>query len=73
VDRPDVPHYTQGAIQPMDYIRGLGDAEFAGACIQNVLKYITRYRYKGTPIQDLEKARTYIDFMLERERDRATE
>jgi hypothetical protein len=27
----------------------------------NVFKYITRHEHKGTPIQDLKKAREYLD------------
>jgi len=29
--------------------------------IGNVIKYIWRRNYKGTPLQDLEKARYYLD------------
>lgn len=28
-------------------------------CVGNVIKYLWRYRYKGTPLEDLRKARWY--------------
>ena len=33
----------------------------------NVVKYICRYNLKGTPLQDLLKARHYIDLLIEEE------
>ena len=30
------------------------------------MKYLWRYRYKGAPIQDLQKAIRYIEFEIER-------
>ena len=32
----------------------------------NVFKYLWRWHYKGKPIQDLEKARWYINKMIEK-------
>lgn len=56
-------HYASCAIQPFDYIQGnkLGYAE------GNVVKYVTRWRAKGG-VQDLEKARHYLDLLIEAER-----
>ena len=52
------------AKQPIELMRlGLTDAEFAGYCIGNVMKYILRYKYKDGR-NDLYKAREYIDFLL---------
>jgi len=31
----------------------------------SVMQYIMRWRYKGTPIADLRKARVYLDWLLE--------
>jgi hypothetical protein len=55
-------HYSKLAIQPFDYItaNGIGFAE--GCCI----KYLTRWRDKGG-VQDLRKARHFIDMLIERE------
>lgn len=38
------------------------DAFFMG----NAIKYLYRFSDKGTPEQDLRKAKQYIDFMLEK-------
>lgn len=62
-------HYTYGKIQPKDYIRAL-DLNFN---LGNVVKYVSRAGHKRSAtlsarekaIEDLEKARQYIDFELE--------
>lgn len=61
--RPIAPHYQRGAIEPIDYIR----SHQMCFCAGNVIKYVTRYRWKGTPVADLEKARDYINFLIEAE------
>ena len=50
------PHYTQGGIETIDFI----EAKEFNYRIGNAVKYLTRYRDKGTPVQDLEKAIWYI-------------
>jgi len=56
-------HYSKLAIQPVTYINANGLSYLAG----NVVKYITRFKSKGTPLQDLEKAKHYIDMLIELE------
>lgn len=34
-------------------------AQYQAFCTGNVIKYLWRYRYKGTPLEDLRKARWY--------------
>jgi hypothetical protein len=34
--------------------------------VGSVIKYLYRYKYKGDPIGDLEKAKEYIDFLIEK-------
>lgn len=58
-------HYTHGNIQPLDVIEDW-DLPFH---LASVIKYIARYRYKGNPEQDLEKAREYITRFLEKGKD----
>lgn len=55
-------HYSKLKIQPMTYAmeNNLNALQFS------VLKYITRYQDKGTPIKDLQKARHCIDMLIER-------
>jgi len=55
-------HYNQGKIEAIDFIE---DQQF-GFCIGNTVKYLCRYRHKGTPIQDLEKALWYLQRELDR-------
>jgi len=31
----------------------------------NIIKYVSRHKYKGKAIQDLKKARWYLDKMIE--------
>lgn len=55
-------HYKKHAIQPVEYIHANGIGYFEG----NVIKYVTRWRDKGG-LADLEKARHYIDLLIELE------
>jgi len=51
------PHYTNCTIEPMDVIEDWKLPHHL-AC---VVKYIKRHTLKGNPVQDLEKARWYLD------------
>jgi hypothetical protein len=53
-------HYSKG-IEPVKFIQS-HDLSF---CAGNVIKYVVRYEHKGTPLEDLNKARHYIDLLLE--------
>lgn len=53
-------HYKDLKIQPIEYIHANGLDYFEG----NVVKYITRHRKKNGK-QDLEKAKHYIDLLIE--------
>lgn len=55
-------HYKDLVIQPIEYIHANG-IPFAEGC---VIKYVTRWRAKGG-IPDLEKARHFIDLLIELE------
>jgi hypothetical protein len=57
-------HY-RGAIQTWDYIV----ANDLGFLEGNIIKYVTRFRKKNG-IQDLEKARHYLDKLIEVENER---
>lgn len=58
-------HYTHGEIETIDYIRDkLTKEEFVGYCIGNVMKYTSRYRYKGVK-EDLLKASVYLDWAID--------
>jgi hypothetical protein len=57
-------HYNQGKIEVIDYIEDLGMGE--DFCAGNAIKYISRYKYKQNPLEDLKKARWYIDRIIQR-------
>jgi|TARA_R100001086_G_scaffold88089_1_gene43065 hypothetical protein len=56
-------HYKNLTIQPTEYIM----ANNLNWCEGNAVKYITRHRIKGEGLQDLLKARHYIDLCIELE------
>lgn len=60
-------HYKDLAIQPVQYIHANGIGYFEG----NVIKYVSRWRAKNG-IKDLEKARHYIDLLIEMETSNET-
>lgn len=55
-------HYMNYSIQPIEYTLK-NDLNF---CQGNVIKYITRYKDKNG-VEDLKKARHYIDILIEEE------
>ena len=58
----DGNHYKNLKIQPVEYISANNLGYFEG----NVIKYVTRWRAKNG-IKDLEKAKHYIDLLIELE------
>jgi hypothetical protein len=50
-------HYVTGGIETIDFI----EAKVLGFNLGNVVKYISRADHKGKRIEDLEKARFYLD------------
>jgi len=66
--KPPVGHYNRGVIQPIDFMESnFTPDEYRGYLKGQVIKYISRYRYKGMPIEDLLKAKTYLDWLIEYE------
>ena len=62
----DVPHYNQGDIECIDAIRAcMNRIGFQDFCRGNVIKYLWRYRLKCSPLDDLKKARDYLNWMIE--------
>lgn len=62
VNKPS--HYTSGTVECIDYIDGLGLGQ--DFCAANAIKYLTRYKMKGKPVEDLEKAAWYVNHLLEK-------
>lgn len=51
------PHYTVGGIETIDFI----EAKKLSYNLGNAVKYIARADYKGNMLEDLMKARFYLD------------
>ena len=58
-------HYTLGGIETWDFI----EAKRLNYNLGNVVKYVTRCDHKGSPIEDLQKARQYLDREIQRRLD----
>lgn len=55
-------YYTNGEIECIDAIKSsMSKDEFLGFLKGNAMKYIWRYRLKGKPREDLEKANFYLN------------
>lgn len=55
-------HYKNKAIQPIDYIHANG----LNFCEGSIIKYVSRWRDKGG-LQDLKKAKHFVDLLIEME------
>jgi hypothetical protein len=51
------PHYKSGGLESIDVIEAFG----LGFSLGNAVKYILRHDKKGKPLEDLKKARWYIE------------
>lgn len=50
-------HYTRGGVEVIDAI----EAWDLGFCLGNTVKYVARAGHKGDALEDLKKARWYLD------------
>ena len=55
-------HYKKMAVQPVEYIYKNGIPYIEG----NIIKYVSRWKDKGG-LEDLRKARHYLDMLIEME------
>ena len=63
VTRP--AHYNQGGMEAIDYIEQQLDEDFSFYCEGSVLKYMHWFKYKHKPLEDLRKARYYLEKLIE--------
>lgn len=56
-------HYTQGKIEVIEFIEDQ-EMDFN---LGNAVKYLARHRFKGNPLEDLKKARWYVDRLIANE------
>lgn len=54
------PHYTATAYEPIDIIAAIGNP----FCRGNAIKYLARAGRKGDEVEDLKKARWYVERLL---------
>tara|TARA_R100000426_G_scaffold41654_1_gene32185 strand:+ start:100 stop:315 length:216 start_codon:yes stop_codon:yes gene_type:complete len=58
-------HYNEGGIEAIDAIKAsMSLKEFKGYLKGNVLKYTWRYTYKEKPLEDLNKAKWYLEKLI---------
>ena len=60
-------HYNQGKIEIIDAIEDW-NLDF---CEGNVIKYVARHKHKSNPLQDLLKAKWYLERIIEKEQSRS--
>jgi len=58
-------HYLHGKKETIEVIRDcMENDEYHGYLKGNVLKYVSRYKFKGEPLEDLQKAQWYLDRLV---------
>ena len=65
VNKPQ--HYNSGMIECIEYIKDSAEsrAHYEGYLAGNIKKYLHRCPYKNKKLQDLQKARWYLDKWIE--------
>jgi len=59
------PHYNQTGIECIDAISAATDTNFKYYLQGNIMKYLWRFDYKDKPLEDLQKAKWYLDRLIE--------
>ena len=59
------PHYNQTGIECIHAISAATDTGFKYYLQGNILKYLWRFDYKEKPLEDLQKAKWYLDKLIE--------
>jgi hypothetical protein len=62
----DHPGHYGGAADPYEAIKVI-EAWELGFCLGNTIKYISRAKHKGQYLQDLKKARWYLDREIQKQ------
>ena len=59
------PHYLHGKKETIDVINDcMTSDEFHGYLKGNILKYVSRYKFKGEPLEDLHEAQWYLNRLV---------
>jgi hypothetical protein len=59
------PHYNQTGIECIHAISAATGDGYKYYLQGNIMKYLWRFDYKDKPVEDLEKARWYLDRLIE--------
>ena len=59
------PHYNQTGIECIQAISAATDTGFKYYLQGNVMKYLWRFDYKDKPLEDLQKAKWYLDRLID--------
>ena len=59
------PHYNQKNVECIDAIESATDSGFEYYLQGNIMKYLWRFDYKGKAVEDLNKAKWYLDKLIE--------
>jgi hypothetical protein len=63
-------HYNQKNIEAICAIEAsMDEEEFRGYLKGNTLKYTWRYKNKGKPVEDLEKAQYYLNLLIKKAKE----
>lgn len=63
VEKPQ--HYNSGSVEAITAIEAsMAPEAYAGYLKGNIMKYLWRYEKKAKPIEDLKKARWYLDRLI---------
>lgn len=65
MNEPD--YYNHDGLSPIQAFKKgmISRHEYIGFCKGNIIKYVVRAGKKDDAVEDLEKAKNYIDFLLE--------
>jgi hypothetical protein len=68
IDSPDMvnspPHYNKSGVECIDAIRAATDDGYKYYLQGTVMKYLWRYEYKNKPLEDLKKAKWYLNKLI---------
>lgn len=60
-------HYRVGEVEAIDYIGQQLGTGMKDYLLGNLHKYLHRHRFKGKPVEDLRKARWYLERLIKEE------
>jgi len=59
------PHYNQHGVECIDAIKATTGDSFKHYLKGNIMKYLWRFDYKNKPLEDLQKARWYLNKLID--------